>query len=225
MNIRKFALFALSLLCGNKIFSDIEEIKQSAETGKANPDALADILEYAAKNIPFYKGIDYKKGICAFPVVDKTAIKSGGGAFMSPLFNPEKLYKSRTSGSTGIPFTVYQDAGKRRRAAADTIAFSELAGFKFGTKLYYLRAWNDSNRQSRLGKKIKNIVAWDNDNLSDEALQKFLDTLERDKSEKSVLIFASSLVALYNYMMGKSELKNFSAQTRFRATLTANAES
>ena len=200
MNIRKFALFALSLLRGSKIFSDIEEIKQSAETGKANPDALADILEYAAKNISFYKSIAYKKGIRAFPVVNKSGIKNGGNAFMSPRFKPEKLYKSRTSGSTGIPFTVYQDAGKRRRAAAHTIAFSELAGFKFGTKLYYLRAWNDLNRQSWLGKKIKNIVAWDNDNLDDKALQKFLDALERDKSEKSVLIFASSLVALYNYM-------------------------
>lgn len=200
MNIRKFMLLASSLLGGRKILSDIEEIKQSTATGKTSPAALADILEYAAKNIPFYKGIDFQKGIRAFPVVNKSIIKSGSNAFISPHFNPEKLHKSSTSGSTGVPFTVYQDAGKRRRAAADTIAFSELAGFKFGTKLYYLRAWNNLNRQSWLSKKIKNIVAWNNDNLSDDAMQKFLDTLERDKSEKSVLIFASSLVALYNYM-------------------------
>lgn len=226
MNIRKFALLALSRVRGSKIFSDIEEIKHSATTGKANPDALADILEYASKNIPFYKGIDYRKGISAFPVVNKAVIKNGGKAFMSPCFNFEKLHKTSTSGSTGVPFTVYQDAGKRRRAMADTIAFSELAGFKFGTKLYYLRAWNNMNRQSWLSKKVKNIVAWDNDNLSNDTMQKFLDALERDKSEKSVLIFASSLVALYNHMRenGVSTTAKVSAFITMSEHLPENAK-
>lgn len=106
-----------------------------------------------------------------------------------------------TSGSTGVPLKIYQDPIKRRRATADTIAFSDIAGYKFGTKLYYSRVWNKYNRKSSLSAKLQNIVMYDSDKLDDDDLQKFLTALENDKTEKSVLIFASTLTALYRYMV------------------------
>lgn len=100
---------------------------------------------------------------------------------------------------------IYQDGIKRRRATADTIVFSEYAGDEFGSKCYYSRVWNAHNRKSALLARIQNIVMQDSDKLGDADLEAFITKLERDRSKKSVLIFASSLVALYQYALRREK--------------------
>lgn len=137
--------------------------------------------------------------ITDFPVINKTVIRENEEKMMASGYEKGKLFKEMTSGSTGTPLTIYQDKIKRNRARADTIVFSEFAGYKLGTRLYYSRVWNAYNRKSVLQSRIQNIVMQESDKLSDADLENFLLMLENDRSEKSVLIFASSLVALYQY--------------------------
>lgn len=124
----------------------------------------------------------------------------GGKKFRALKFLNKPLHEECTSGSTGTPFVVVQDGGKRLRAAADSLVFSERAHFGLGTRLYYVRIWNAMNRKSWMASKATNIVMQSSDDLSDEALSKFVGKLEKDNSKKSVLAYASSLIALVNWM-------------------------
>jgi phenylacetate-CoA ligase len=105
-----------------------------------------------------------------------------------------------TSGSTGTPLVLYQDDEKRNRNFADTIFFSEKAGFKFGTKLIFMRVWTKYNRKNPFLAWIQNIEMQNVVNLNDEAFSIFIKNLKRDKREKGILSYASSLEALCKYL-------------------------
>lgn len=200
MNIRAFVFWCIDFLRGKRIRKSYNFIFQTIYNGGNNKKQLDEILDWAINNIPFYKKYKGYNSIKDFPIIDKNIIRKNEDDFLAPSFDKETLFKEETSGSTGTPFVVYQDKQKRLRAAADTIAFSQFAGYNFGTKLYYSRVWNNHNKKTSLQSKIQNIVMQDSNKLSNEELETFLKKLENDSSEKSVLIFASSLTALNQYM-------------------------
>ena len=182
---------------------------------KNENEALQKLIEYSTSNVNFYK--KYKGvGFECFPIINNQIIKENEIEFLSPLFNKENLFVESTSGSTGTPFVVYQDTNKRKHSSADTIAFSEKAGFKFGSKLYYSRVWNHKNKKSAIQQVIQNIYMIDSDKLTDSDLQNFINLLENDKSNKSVLIFASTLTALYKYI----SKNNISVDAKISAFIT-----
>lgn len=202
MNIRSLVFWISDFLRGGEIRSHYEQLEDFQRNGLTeNYEQLRTILNYAVSNVEFYKRYAGYKSLTDFPIINKSVIKANEKSFFSPDFDKSKLFKESTSGSTGTPMIIYQDAGKRRRATADTIYFSDFAGYHIGSRLYYSRVWNRLNRKSRAASLIQNIVMWDSDRLDDADLQRFIDTLEKDSSEKSVLIFASTLAALYRYMM------------------------
>ncbi len=202
MNIRANAFWLIDRLKGGKVGTYYNEVLSSIKgLGTDNSSNLDNILNWAVNNVPFYKQFKGFKSIYDFPIINKGVIKEHEDAMIANGFIKEKLFVESTSGSTGTPLKVYQDRGKRIRARADTIAFSEIAGYSFGTKLYYSRVWNELNNKSRWQSLVQNIVMQDSSRLSDEDLSAFLRQLENDPSEKSVLIFASTLAALYHYMI------------------------
>lgn len=163
-------------------------------------EQLKKILFHAVKNVEFYKTYSDFRGLADFPVVNKAVIRNNGARMLARGFDPAKQYRVSTSGSTGTPFVVYHDAEKRRQAAADTMAFSEFAGYRFGTRLYYVRAWDCVPVKGGWYSKLRNIVCVNNRENSAAYFQRFLEMLERDSSEKSVLIYASTLTELWRYM-------------------------
>ncbi len=163
-------------------------------------EQLKKILSHAVKNVEFYKTYSDFRGLADFPVVNKAVIRNNGARMLARGFDPAKQYRVSTSGSTGTPFVVYHDAEKRRQAAADTMAFSEFAGYRFGTRLYYVRAWDCVPVKGGWYSKLRNIVCVNNRENSAAYFQRFLEMLERDSSEKSVLIYASTLTELWRYM-------------------------
>ncbi len=202
MNLRSLVYWTLDRLMGRNIRLNYNEVWNSLSYYKGeNLAQLETILRWAVDNVDWYKKYSNFKSLSDFPVINKMIIKENEEAFIAKIFNKEKLFVESTSGSTGTPFVVYQDTAKRKRAAADTIVFSHFAGYDLGTRLYYSRVWNDLNRKSKLQSRIQNIVMQDSSRLSDEDMSAFLKKLENDCSEKSVLIFASTLAALYQYMI------------------------
>lgn len=191
---------------GGVISRFVKEIHNYLESKDENEEQLKHILDWSVKNTDFYKSHVGYKSIEDFPVINKMTIKENEDRFIAFGFDKSKLFREETSGSTGTPLIIYQDGIKRQRARADTIAFSEMAGYGLGTRLYYSRVWNNLNRKTPLQSKIQNIVMWDSDKLSDADMERFLETIEKDKAKKSVLIFASTLVALYQYII-KHDIK------------------
>lgn len=186
---------------------NFENVKKYTIDGVDNYDQLAAIVKWVKQEVPFYTQYRNKE-FSQFPVVNKKIIREQFNDFMAKSFCGKNLHSESTSGSTGMPFTIYQDKEKRQRAAADSLFFSEMASFKLGTKLYYVRVWNKINRKPFLQRIMKNIVMQDSSLLSDSNMERFLKRLESDKSEKSILIYANTLTALYRWMYNTGRKSN-----------------
>ena len=92
-------------------------------------------LRHAAARVPFYRdlGLDSPairavRDLERFPVVTKADVRGAGRRFLDDAVEPERLFQSRSSGTTGEPAVTYFDAGswlltkhalKARRVLAD----------------------------------------------------------------------------------------------------------
>jgi len=161
---------------------------------------LKRLLLHAVQTTRYYYGYKNFRSIDDFPVINKSIIKENFADFLSAGYSVTKLHKVTTSGSTGAPFTVCQDKGKRARNQADNIYFSEIAGYKIGTRLYYLRVWNELNRKSPIQRFMQNIVMVDAGNLSDDSFRTLIARIKSDSSTKSLLAFSSTYEALSHYL-------------------------
>ena len=207
-NLRQTMFWALDKLKGGTIQRHLDDIEgvfenyNSVDVREKLSKYLSDTLQYAVENIEYYKpfqGCTLDK----FPIVNKQVIRDNEALFFNKKYNKEKLFKQETSGSTGMPFAIYQDPLKRQRATADTLYFSHLAKYKLGQRLYFSRVWDKATRKSMLSCFKQNWVVHDSSNLSEEKIETFLSTLEKDRSTKSVIIFASTLAAITKYIQTK----------------------
>ena len=154
---------------------------------------------YASANVSYYsksRGVP----LSAFPVVDKNIIRGQRSAFLSGLYRKSNLTEMVTSGSTGTPFAVLQDKGKRLRNAADTIWWGQHAGYAIGTPLFYFRIWTSINRKSSLSTWLENIIPVDVMDLSSENLSKIAGNLLSKEEPFSLLGYASALESVGKYM-------------------------
>jgi phenylacetate-CoA ligase len=201
-NLRSIVFWLLDSLKGGKVKKHYDEIKfvyehynekEAVEIRKRN---LSNILNYAVTHVPFYKPYANYKDISDFPVINKNIVRDHINEFLSPEYDIKTLRKMSTSGSTGTPFTVYQDKNKVLRSAADFIYFYELANYNIGDKMYFLRIWNDINKKSWFDRFSQNIVMQDTGNLSNNNINQFIETLKKDKSKKILHGYAASFTAI-----------------------------
>ncbi|MBK8852974.1 MAG: phenylacetate--CoA ligase family protein [Saprospiraceae bacterium] len=208
-NIRQLVYWAIDYLKGGVIkhhYLDIKEILENPGIHqKKNLLYLNHILNHAIKTVPYYSSLGIRPCLEDFPVVNKEIIRINQNQFLSNQFKKEKLYKVTTSGSTGTPFTVYKDPGKLARHKAENIYFSELAKYNFGTKLFYLRVWNNVNKKSALKCFFENLVMQDAATLDGKNLENFISKLKKDPLPKSILAFSSTCEGLVQYLDSKSE--------------------
>ena len=198
--LRQKAFWMFDAMKGSPIKRQLSEIEAIMDSSSLNNDYLRNILEYATKNIPYYKKIDKWNRLEDFPIVNKSIIRNNEEQFINPILDRKTLTARETSGSTGMPFVLYQDPQKRIRATADTLWFSHKAHYELGTRLYFSRVWDKKTTRSAWQCLRQNWIQHDASALSDEALQKLLAQLENDNSTKSVIIFASTLTAIAKYL-------------------------
>lgn len=200
MNLRSSIFWLKDTFFDKKsIRKNLENIKTYTNNGKDNYEQLTNIIKWAKQEVPYYQKYTNKE-FSQFPIVNKKIILENFNKFKAQSFLDKKLHSESTSGSTGTPFTIFQDSGKRQRAAADSLFFSEMAGFRLGTKLYYVRVWNELNKKSLFQRITKNIIMQDSSLLTDSNMEYFIKKLEADKSEKSILLYANTLTALYRWI-------------------------
>lgn len=201
MTFRAIVFWLKDIVIGKgRIRKSLKEVTHFFRKGEENLAQRDALLKWVSQEVPFYQkylNVPFEK----WPIVNKAIISNSQKEFMAKSMLGKQLHKETTSGSTGIPFTIFQDSGKRLRATADSLFFSKLAGFYLGTRLYYVRVWNHLNKKSGLKTWMQNLVMVPSDNLDDKSLESFLRSLEEDKSEKSVLAYASSITALYHWMI------------------------
>lgn len=204
MNLRKTIYFLKDKILDNSIIiQHLNDIKSHYN----HPDIEANILDrkkrlesllsYTTQYVPFYKEKNYRF-FDDFPVVDKNTIREDYSKFISDQYRMEKLTFVTTSGSTGTPFKSYRDETKILRHKADNIFLNSLAGGDIGQRLYYFRVWNHINRKSTLQKFVQNIEELDASDFSQSYVEGLLEKIQKDKSKKYFLSYASSYEALAN---------------------------
>lgn len=209
VNVRKLAFWMQDKLKGGKVRNHyldlcyIFEHYEQEDVKSLLKGYLDETLKYACDHIDYYKKYKGYKSLADFPVVNKNMIRDNEVLFLNKDFEKEKLFKQETSGSTGMPFAVYQDPLKRARATADTLYFSKLAKYDLGQRLYFSRVWDSATKRSALTCLKQNWKIHDSSNLSEEKIERFITDLENDGSVKSVIIFASTLAAITKYIETK----------------------
>lgn len=185
-----------------KCYNDIKFITENPELPKAikqKETSLNNILKHASNSTKYYNKLKNITSIEEFPVLNKNIIKSNFDDFQSSDFIELTKFKFSTSGSTGTPFTIYQDEGKRMRSQMDTIFFSEKAGFKIGYKLTYFRIWKAFEKNGTLSNLMQNINPIDVFEMQNN-IEHIISDLKSSNASNSWLGYASAFEEICKYL-------------------------
>ncbi len=167
------------------------------------------LRDHALKTSPYYKALTGINKISDFPVIRKTTIQDNFELFQSTEFKDKPNFKVSTSGSTGVPFFLFQNNDKRTRNRADVIYFFNKSNFEVGNKLYELEVWRGHNKKGKLKSWLQNVIQFDISRLTDERIETFLQLLKSNKhSKKTLLGFASSYEMIAQYLERNNMLLN-----------------
>jgi phenylacetate-CoA ligase len=224
--IRNYSFWFIDFLKGGHIKSHYREI-ESILTNPNSPDSLRKkernikaLLDHATSSAEYYKDLINYKSIKDFPVIKKTIIQDHFEAFKSEKYLSEKAYKVSTSGSTGVPFFLFQNSNKRARNTADVIYFSKIADYIIGNQLLELEVWRKHNRKGKLKSLLQNVTQFDVTRLSNKKISLFLKIIRSSKQTKSILGFSSALENIGKYLDETNEpVSNFKVKS-----IIANSE-
>ena len=205
--LRNILFWFLDSLKGGCIRKQIKEIKysvihpESSNSENLKKKYIDKLLIHATNSTPYYSSYKNFNSIQDFPVINKVIIQQNFDKFQSTKYKDKDNFKVSTSGSTGVPFFLYQDKNKRRRNHSDVIYFLKESGFKIGNRLYELEVWRGHNEKDRLKAWLQNTIQFDISKLTDKRIESFIELLKNDKqSKKTMLGFASSYEMIAQYM-------------------------
>lgn len=200
MNLTEILFKIKDLSGGSRINYHYSDIKNHFKSLKGTDlSVLHNLLSHAVKNVVYYKNID-DKGLNNFPVVNKSVIKANFKDFRANNYDERGLIKMVTSGSTGTPFTVYQDKNKKQRNYADTLYFGNKGGYYLGNNLIYLKIWVKEKMQAPWRFKLQKTAPIDVINLNDKEIEKLIDGFKKNmENVHSVLGYVSALEHIIRY--------------------------
>ncbi len=167
---------------------------------KLRTESLQKVLNHATSTTPFYKEFRDFQRLQYFPVINKNVVRDNFESFRSEDFVNKKSVPVFTGGSTGTPFKLLHDLGKRKRHKADNISFARRGGYELGDRLYLMRATHDNDLKSRLVFSQKNINPYGILNYTDADMKQLFEDIRRDPSEKCIVCFASMTDVIVNYL-------------------------
>lgn len=198
-SIRRTGFWCLDAVRGGKLRTTYKNILNAESSAVRTEDQLRHILEYAVKQVPFYREMA-PKTLQEFPVMTKWEYKRlGVERFLSDEYLGTRLHHVYTSGSTGTPFEVVQDSIKRNRVICDLIRCNEKIGWQLGDKFVFIRNWVSSYRQSPLKSILQNVHNVTVMEFDDRAKDKLLSYLQKNRGV-NILGYASAVVDFCNYL-------------------------
>lgn len=198
-NIRYYAFRIQDFVKGNHVTGHHNQIVDFYNKNRNNNKELSQLLAHAKENVPFYNQFLFNS-LDDFPVVDKTKIKSSLDSFKAQNYLTEKVLSMTTSGSTGTPFTVYQDLNKKARNHADTSYFGSLGGYNIGNTLLYMKIWAKQKMNHPIIYKFQNIIPIDVILLSDAQIKDIIIEIESNNNKPyNILGYVSALEQIIRY--------------------------
>lgn len=175
----------------NDIAQKMEDPEYALEinSGKGVKE-LRDLLNYVTENSEYYSYLKGKElSLSDFPVMNEKTLNDNYDTVLVHSFDHVKTHKMYTSGSTGVPFQIVQDLGKRERHIADLKYFGTLAGYADHDPMCYLRARPTATTEQQ---KIDNIWQLDISNLSHKNLTDYYHVMT-EKRCTALFGYASTL--------------------------------
>lgn len=171
-------------------------------------EKLRQIKAYAISHCPFYAGFSPED---PFPVMTKMDFIAHAEQICSDEVFAEPLHITSTSGSTGTPFVVKQDASKRARNIADLKVYGEYAMYRSHEKMLQLRAYNGAKLDRSVDRR-ENIWRYDICHITEENMEQFLDFV---LEWKPVILFGyvSTLEIICNYVLASGKTYPFSCKS------------
>ncbi|MGJ5642077.1 CoF synthetase [Formosa sp. S-31] len=233
--VRKKSFWLLDTFKGRKVKAHFDNISmvienfQNPESRLYRENKLNSILNHAISSTPFYQQFKNYNSLQDFPVINKNKVRDNFESFKSTSFIDKKNTAVFTSGSTGTPFKLLLNSDKINRRTADAIYFAKIAGYEIGSKLYYMKVWNDINKKSSLKLWQENIVPYSVYRYTDKDFEALIQELKDDKADKSLIGFASTFELLCNYLdkikspsLNECNVKSIIANSDALSTYTKN---
>lgn len=209
--LRNFLYWSLDSIKGGRVKNHYKEIdfilNNYSNSQGIRSTSLSNLLNHAVNSTEFYKRNKNYKGLDDFPVINKNIIRENKKSFQSTKFLGDKgnLWIS-TSGSTGAILKLLINKNKINRNTADTIYFSKQVGFEIGQKLVFIRHWNKFYKKKKIELISKNILTIDVLDLKDSYISTLLKKLKKDRSNKTILAYASALELICKHL-DKNKIK------------------
>lgn len=202
--VRRTGFWALDAIKGGEIRKNYLEVKNQILDKTLNEEQLKKLLKHAVNTTVFYR-LYNSDDIKSFPVINKNIIKEKWDELYSCEYKDAPVHHMSTSGSTGTPFTMDWDMGKRKRQLAELIFFNELAGQKLGQPYIYFRVWTSKNKKSFKELLMQNLLPINILHLDDAHLEKIRQRLKKRPYINSCLAYASTYEYLVKYMRQKGD--------------------
>ena len=158
------------------------------------------LLSHAKATVPFYK--EQKDTVLRnWPVVNKNTLRSNGDSVLSGMYEKENLISMSTSGSTGTPFTSWQDGNKKKHVNAETLYYNGRIGFSIGKRIIYLRSVVSEVQKNDLQQFAQNIYLLDCNDLSDKGIKEKMRFIVKHSKDCGAMLmgYASTLTAFQKY--------------------------
>lgn len=196
-----------SLSGGGKISKNLSLLRM-VEDGKMSEDEVfgyqmeqvRKLLLHCQQTVPAYRAM-LSTDISSWPVVNKSVLKKGGDKYRSSAFAGEKLYEMSTSGSTGTPFTSYQDFDKKKHVNAEVLFYNGKINYKVGRRIIYFRSVVNEVAKSPFQQFLQNICLLDCQDLSDDGIAQKLQQIKKLSASCGAMIlsYSSTLDAFRKY--------------------------
>lgn len=210
--LRGRAFWAIDAFRGGEIKKDLQ-LLHDIENGDLSEKQIAcylqaqlcKLLKHCVDTVPAYKECAVTLNSCNpidnWPVVNKAIIKKGGDQYLSSRFDKSKLIAMSTSGSTGTPFTSWQNLSKKRHVNAEVLHYNGKAGYKIGRRIIYFRSIVSEVSKSLLTQFLQNICLIDCTDLSDNSIKTKLAQIKKLSGNGGAMIlsYASTLDAFRRY--------------------------
>lgn len=178
----------------------ILEAENREWTKDENAKQLNRLIAHTKQTTSFYKNTELKT-LQDFPVINKNIIREDFDAFFSSKFEKKKCKIASTSGSTGSPFSLYQNPEKVYKVQADNIYFSQKSGYEVGDFLAFIRIWPKRiDSKLRFNFLLKNFMPWNILNLSDNGIEQLISKLNKRNEAISFLTYPTALEKICKYI-------------------------
>lgn len=212
--IRSYGFWTLDFLKGSPIrknYKDIAKMLNDEEYfQKQSKNHLRVLLDKVYNETEFYKEYKGTYDLDKLPVINKNIIRDNQSSFLSNKYNTDELHKISTSGSTGTPFTSYQNREKRNRVLAEIIYYGKKVGYRVGKQLVFARFLEGDYTKSNLKQYIQNQKVFRINDMSDENIKDICKKILKLKDGTILMAYPSTFTILINNFedMGISRVSN-----------------